>query len=397
MADPSASPSNRPSESPTNNPTESPTSIPSMADPSASPSNHPSESPTNTPIQSPTSGPSNRPSESPTNGPILVLDIETIININVTITGTNDAIVTEGDIVESVNTSITRYLQTLSVDVDYEIIYDVIANKITNVTIIAFDVQVLQTDYITSADINDEDLQNKIQKDLSNEFGSDIVYVVVKSNYNEILPSFEQKKKTFFQEIIIIIGICLLFIILISLIDAWYIRPNDFYNIGVLLSAAFHILDTFSDVFFALTITYYSDFKLDTALLYIFIASISFIIVPMIITLAQLKHIINKHWNKSDELRSWLSTYIYILYIISILCGSSFTGVTICRSNMFNQPIFDIPLTKQDASHFNIKKLYSITLLEVYIKYMFRYCKITCVYILYTIFTYNIKKYILKL
>merc|ERR1712003_267276 len=53
-----------------------------------------------------------------------------------------------------------------------------------------------------------------------------------------------------------------------------------------------------------------------------------------------------------------------MLYMISILCGSSFTGIELCRSNLFRLPIFDIPLTKKAALNFKTKKIYSTVIFE---------------------------------
>ena len=60
-----------------------------------------------------------------------------------------------------------------------------------------FDLHLLETDDITSADIDDEILQNEIKKDLDDKFGSDAVSVVVSSN--ESLRSVEEQR-TFFDD-----------------------------------------------------------------------------------------------------------------------------------------------------------------------------------------------------
>ena len=359
--DPTADPTSDPSGNPTQYPSEEPTFDPST-EPTADPTDDPTLEPTYNPTHSPseeTLSPSNNPSDSPTKAPIDTLDIYTIININVTIN--NDANATNEEIYDNVDATVKKYFHTLGVQVDYELIFEVIGNNITDVKIIVFDLQVLETENIESININDEVLQTEIERELKDEFPNEKISVVVTTEIS--LETYEDQK-TFFQQLTFIIGGFLLFVIIISYIDARFVRKNDFYNIGVLMSAAFHILDTISDTMFVLLITYYPDF-LVTELFYIFIASIAFIVIPMIITLAQLNGIIDKYWNKSDELRSWLSSHIYKLYVISILCGSSFTGIQLCRSNMFGQPVFDIPLTKQQAAHFHTQRLYSITLLEV--------------------------------
>eukprot|EP01084_Bolivina_argentea_P215046 365055_1 len=95
----------------------------------------------------------------------------------------------------------------------------------------------------------------------------------------------------------------------------------------------------------------------------LFILCVIFIIVPTSITLIQLYHATSKHWNRNDEIRAWMTQYIYILYMISIVCGSAFTGIQLCRSNMFDLPVFDMPLTRKDALKFETKKKIYITII----------------------------------
>ena len=167
-----------------------------------------------------------------------------------------------------------------------------------------------------------------------------------------------------------LIAILLLFIVLLSCIDAKCIRRNDFHNAKVLISTIIYFLDTVSDGLFALQITHTEGFKWQllfvSSLGITFILSISFIIIPIFISLFQLYHESNKHWNKQDILRSWLGNNMYSLYIVSILTGSSFTGVRLCQSGLFNCKSFNIPLSKMEALHFHAKRIYSITFLKIH-------------------------------
>ena len=358
---PSISPSQHPTKAPTLNPTLNPTE-PSEA-PTVDPTTEPSEDPTANPTMEPTYdeiGIVDEPTWSPTRSPIR----ETIsdITINVTI---NDPSLSEDEIIDNVNKSVKQYLNnTLKVDVDYVLIVTVIGNE-TVARIVVFDVYVLDSDNIGD-EIDGDELQEIIQKDLTDNYGDDIVSVIVIVNEKDFTKLNEQQ--TFFQQVTMLIAAGLLFIIFASFIDAKYIRRNDFHRLGSLFRTAFHILDTWSDVFFAIQCTYHPDFELlslSSPLFIIFVLAVMFVLIPMTVTLYQLHHIINKHWNKKDELRGWLSDNVYALYFLSIISGSSFAGVSLFRSNLLNLSAFDIPLTRQQALHFQTKKVYSTILLEV--------------------------------
>ena len=370
--EPTFEPTINPSPNPTEEPTWDPTDIPTE-EPTKNPTQHPTSDPSNNPSYEPTAitaGPTENPSIGPTNNPTRKpstkiptgyptsspsIDYD-IISFNVTI---NDQNITNEMVIEAVKVSIQHYLGTLGMDSDYVLQSDVVDSN-DGAAKIVFDLKI-----IDSAIVDEEELESSIQQDLDREFGSDATLVAIgEYDLEESADNGLVDQETLFQEITFIIAIILVLIVLISWIDAKYIRLNDFYLPASLITVVFHIMDTVSDIFFALTISYYPDFE-STNLLYLFIASLFFIIVPIISTLIQLNHMINKHWNKSDEMRSWLSANIYKLYLLSIICGSSFTGVQLCRSNLFNLSLFDIPLTRKDAMHFETKKLYSITLLEV--------------------------------
>ena len=150
-------------------------------------------------------------------------------------------------------------------------------------------------------------------------------------------------------------------IVFISWIDANCIRRNDFHRVELLISAMFQILDSISDILLVLIIVYY----IETTLLFVLVAVIFFIITSSIMSVIQLKQMINKHWKKSEEMRSWLSKWSCMLYIISLLFGSFF-GIHLCRSNLFGLALFDMPPAEKDAIDFEIKKLYSVTIFKVW-------------------------------
>eukprot|EP00483_Globobulimina_turgida_P010775 UN10796 len=167
-----------------------------------------------------------------------------------------------------------------------------------------------------------------------------------------------------FHIVILIISCIFILIITTSFIDSKFLRKNDFYKIGALLLAAMHCLDILCAIFFAIHISIHPNFRQSSELIIIFILTLICIIISICITLCQLYHTTNKHWIKNDELRSWLSEYTYLLYMLSIICGGAFNGIQLCRSNLFNLCVFDIPLNKKQMLHFRTKKLYSTVLLQ---------------------------------
>ena len=152
-------------------------------------------------------------------------------------------------------------------------------------------------------------------------------------------------------------------IIIISYIYSNCISKNDFYSIGSLIATSIQIIDTVSDVLFIINITYQSNYP-SIPLLSLLISSIVFIVFPVIITLFQLSHQMKK-WQRIDDIGAWTTDNVTMLYIISVITGSSFAAVQLCTSNLFNMSQFDMPLSKIQIEKYRTKRVYSIVLLEV--------------------------------
>ena len=117
-------------------------------------------------------------------------------------------------------------------------------------------------------------------------------------------------------------------------IDAKYIRQNDYIKAGSILKASIHIMDTVSDIFLqSLYLHFISRSWPSDLLQYQYLLHY------------QLYHATNK-WKRSDELSRWISDNISILYIVSVLSGSSFAGIAICTSNAFGLYQTSMPLDK---------------------------------------------------
>ena len=375
---PTVEPTLDPTKDPSMEPSETPTHLPSL--PSLPPSDSPTETtsdPTTDPsvspteaTDSPTSGPTNTDSGSvgndeATKSPTLSPETIPVIIVNITILDGN---ITLKTIVDNVNNSIKTYLYVKFRDeaVDYRLFDEVSDNN--NERVMTLDIYIMSD--VDKKEIDEDSLQTSIQQNLQNPFGNKVQVEDVIVNYEEPtttdnLSEFAEQQTLFQQLSMLIAGVALL-LIGISWIDAKFIRQNDFYQIGPLFSALFHILDTWTDVFFALQCISHPDFVLgsfSSTLFIIFLLSLVFIIIPLAFTLYQLYSVSNKHWSKNDDLRGYLSGHLYSLYMVSIICGSSFAGIKLFRSRVFNLSVFDIPLTKQQSLHFETKKVYSTILL----------------------------------
>ena len=164
---------------------------------------------------------------------------------------------------------------------------------------------------------------------------------------------------------------CLVFILLgvfamiiISWIYAKCISRNDFFSVSSLITASIHIIDGYSDILFIVSISNQSVYP-STESVILMVASIVFVVLPLIITLFQLQHEINK-WRRNDDLKQWINENVTLLYVLSVITGSSFSGVEICVSNLLNLHQFDMPLSKMALNNFQTKKMYSIVLCEVW-------------------------------
>ena len=159
------------------------------------------------------------------------------------------------------------------------------------------------------------------------------------------------------------IFLIVVFVIIIGLaqIYAQFIYINHFFRVTALITAAVHIMDMLSDVFFTINASYGHQ---QLEVLIICILSGCFILIPIVMTLVQLCLQMEKHWLKDDKLRSWLSENTKLLYFTSIVTGSSFTAIELFNSNLFGLPQFDMGLTRKELMGYQYKRVYSVVLLE---------------------------------
>eukprot|EP01083_Nonionella_stella_P177883 626725_1 len=163
-------------------------------------------------------------------------------------------------------------------------------------------------------------------------------------------------------------GIVFVFIAIggIALLDAKYIRKNDYFKSLSIVSSLFQILDMLSDVFFVVAVyaTYRATDDDKLQFLLICILSMVCIVIPIIISLYQLYATSSTQWITDNRVVEWLNTYAKLLYFMSVFTGSSFAALDLFNCNMFSLNLFDMGLSKKHFQEFKTKKLYSIILGE---------------------------------
>ena len=182
------------------------------------------------------------------------------------------------------------------------------------------------------------------------------------SEVSEPFKAGEEQQESGSQVIVFIIMGIFLLLLIISYIIARFISINDFYSLTSLITAFLYILDTITDILFVVNISKQSDYPSST-LSPLLLAAIFFIILPVTITIFQLFLYIKK-WKRNYEVAHWLDRNIALLYILSVITGSSFSAVLICTSSLFNLNKFSLPLDKLNINKYQIKRVYSIVLLQ---------------------------------
>ena len=145
-------------------------------------------------------------------------------------------------------------------------------------------------------------------------------------------------------------------------IDAKFVRENDYYQVSRLGATIFQFLDLFTDIFLAMEI---SRRMRDQYFLALLILSLVFIVGPIIVSFVQLLQHLRKSWWKDANLSIWLEKHENILYLCSILLGSTFTSIPLTNSNLFQLKAFSMGLTNRQYINYQVKRIYSIVLFQV--------------------------------
>ena len=179
-----------------------------------------------------------------------------------------------------------------------------------------------------------------------------------------------ENSNEFYQYVVIGLLALSFLIITASYTDARCIsnRRNDFYSASALTNATFQILDVVSDLFFCAEMYSLSFVPLA-------VAAAAFVVIPSMLSLGQLYQAVQR-WRSigDDMLTAWLFNYAFGLYTFSLLTGNAFSGVQICRSDMFGLPQFAMPLSHNQINEFQSKKLWSTVMLEVECSVHFSIC-----------------------
>ena len=193
-------------------------------------------------------------------------------------------------------------------------------------------------------------------------------------NSASIVPSY--------HVILMIVGTCFIIVAVMGYINAKCVNIDDFYSIAAIIAVMCYIFDLYSDISICMII--YQRIMDRDIFLWLFIASLIFIILPIMVSMAQLLNEINKHWMKDDEIKLWLTENSKLLFLLSFICGSSFTAIELMNSNLFQIYSFSMALSREQFHRYMAKSIYSIVILEVLLCYLYL-LRIICLtsYIIY--------------
>ena len=105
----------------------------------------------------------------------------------------------------------------------------------------------------------------------------------------------------------------------------------------------------------------------------LFILCLVFLIIPTFFSIFQLQNAISIWIQDPDTkfiLRPWITKYIKLLYLLSIIFGSSFTAMDLCNCYIFKLDFAAMGLPWRNRQVFKNQRILSIVLLGLYI-YLF--------------------------
>ena len=98
----------------------------------------------------------------------------------------------------------------------------------------------------------------------------------------------------------------------------------------------------------------------------LFIFGVLFIILPLIFNLVQLHkeiHLWMCDVHSKHTVQPWIRLHLRFLYMIAIFCGSAFSAVDICNSNIFHLAIFNMSLNQRQKAIFKNQRVLSTVLI----------------------------------
>lgn len=162
---------------------------------------------------------------------------------------------------------------------------------------------------------------------------------------------------------------------IVALMDAKLLRRNDYFQANAIMKAMFGVLDVVSDVIFSisLTVKHYDQSDVHSVPFGIVVICWTTIVLPILLSVAQLWRQSRSSWLREDVVSSWMLRYPFILFVLPFFCGSAFVAVAIMNSNAFQLGLFSMGLSRDELGKFNLKRVWSIIVLEVCIAPMFCY------------------------
>lgn len=167
--------------------------------------------------------------------------------------------------------------------------------------------------------------------------------------------------------------VCIIAIVIcLGLIDSRKLRPNELFQWSSIVVFLFYISDFISDIFFSGKLLLQAE--KEEYYLALFIASVFFVLLPVVANVYQLHDEISK-WNEermsspgNSALRHvarWVESRVKTLYMLSFVSGSSFSSVILLNSYLFRLDLFSMGLSKKQLAAFHTKRIFSVVLLEV--------------------------------
>lgn len=154
-------------------------------------------------------------------------------------------------------------------------------------------------------------------------------------------------------------------VIVLAVFDAYCYRQNDYFKLNAFVKGLAGVLHVLTDLIFAWLIT--DKYHRDKSLWNSVFAIVAWItnILPVTLSVVQLCRMIQGDWSKREGVRQWLLQNSYILYILSVCCGNSFTAVGLVNCNAFRLKMFSMGLQRRDLSKFRSQRLSSVVIFEV--------------------------------
>ena len=161
-------------------------------------------------------------------------------------------------------------------------------------------------------------------------------------------------------------------LIIVGIYDAKRARPNELFQAKSILVFAFYASDFLSDIFFCIKLSISAFLEIDSeyqeVYTILFVLSLVFIVTPVGFNIAQL-HLEISEWTNDPIIQyttaaHWIKSRIKALYILSVICGSSFSAIALCNSYLLQIPMFCMSLSLYHQRLFAKKRFFSVVLIE---------------------------------